>query len=108
MKIKTQSLPWYAHIVNYLVMAKLPDGWDFNDRKKIFKDLPVYFYEEPELFHRGVDHVYRRCVPEEEQWIILNLCHSSFCGGHYTPRITGLKVLQSGFYWPKLFKYAYE
>ena len=108
LKIKTQSLPWYAHIVNYLVTEKLPDGWDFNDRKKFFKDLPFYFYDEPELFHRGVDHVFRRCVPEEEQWSILNLCHSSFCGGHYAPRITVLKVLQSGFYWPKLFKDAYE
>ena len=108
LKIKTQSLPWYAHIVNYLVTEKLPDGWDFNDRKFFFKDLPFYFYDEPELFHRGVDHVYRICVPEEEQWSILNLCHSSFCGGHYAPRITALKVLQFGFYWPKLFKDAYE
>ena len=65
LKIKTQSLPWYAHIVNYLSTEKLLDGWDFNDRKKFFKDLPFYFYDEPELFDRGVDHVYRQCVPKE-------------------------------------------
>ena len=59
-----QSLPWYAHIVSYIVMGKELEDWDFNDRKNFFKDHPLYFYNEFELFQRGVDHVYRRCVPK--------------------------------------------
>ena len=33
LEIKTQSLPLYAQIVNYLITGRLPDGWDLNDRK---------------------------------------------------------------------------
>ena len=29
LEIKTNSLPWYAHIVNYLVTSKLLDNWGF-------------------------------------------------------------------------------
>ena len=108
LEIKSKSLPWYAHIVNYLVTGLIPDDWNVNDRNKFFKDIHYYYYEEPELFHRGVDHIYRRCVPEEEQMNILDFCHSSLCGGHYAPRITAYKVLQCGFFWPKIFKDASE
>ena len=34
------------------------------------------------------------------------MCHSSLYGGHFASRKTGAKVLQSGFYWPTLFKDA--
>ena len=34
------------------------------------------------------------------------MCHSSLCGGHFASRKTGANVLQSGFYWPTLFKDA--
>ena len=34
------------------------------------------------------------------------MCHSSLCGGHFALRKTGAKVIQSGFYWPTLFKDA--
>ena len=34
------------------------------------------------------------CVLKEEQWTILNLFHSSFCGGHYAPRITTFKFFK--------------
>ena len=108
LKVMSSALPWFAHIVNYLVTGRLPEDWDTNDRKKFYRDIKYYFYDEPELFLVGVDHVYRRCVPEEEQWKILDFCHSSFCGGHYASKITGYKVLQSGFFWPNLFKDAYK
>ena len=34
------------------------------------------------------------------------MCHLSLCGGHFASRKTRAKVLQSGFYWPTLFKDA--
>ena len=34
------------------------------------------------------------------------MCHLSLCGGHFASRTTEAKVLQSGFYWPTLFKDA--
>ncbi|CAN6583244.1 unnamed protein product [Malus baccata var. baccata] len=48
------------------------------------------------------------CVPESEFKSILTFCHSYACGGHFGAKRTTLKVLESGFYWPSLFKDAYE
>ena len=31
-------------------------------------------------------------------------CHSLECGGHFNEQRTAAKVLQSGFYWPSIFK----
>ena len=56
----------------------------------------------------GPDQIIRRCVPEEEQQSVLNFCHNLACGGHFLGKKTLAKVLQSEFYWPTLFKDAYE
>jgi len=49
----------------------------------------------------------RKCVPEMES--ILNHYHTREVRDHFSPTKTTAKVLQSGFYWPLLFKdvYAY-
>ncbi|KAL6348489.1 hypothetical protein AAG906_008943 [Vitis piasezkii] len=69
--------PWYAHIANYLVTGEVPN------------------------------QIIRKCVPEEEQQGILNHCHENACGGHFASKKTAMKVLQSGFTWPSLFKDAH-
>ena len=35
-------------------------------------------------------------------------CHASPYGGHFTEDKTAQKILQSGFYWPTLFKDHFE
>ena len=35
------------------------------------------------------------------------MCHSSTCGGHFAAGKTADKILQSGFYWPFIFKDAH-
>ena len=54
------------------------------------------------------DQIIRRCVPEEEQQGILSHYHESACGGHFASQKTAMKVLQSRFYWPSLFKHAHN
>ena len=56
----------------------------------------------------GPDQIIKRCVPDEEQQSVLNFCHTLACGGHFSGKKIMAKVLQSGFYWPTLFKNAYE
>lgn len=48
----------------------------------------------------------RRCVREDEIFEILKSCHDQPCGGHFADRRTGHKVLQTGYYWPMIFKDA--
>nr|GFB24255.1 reverse transcriptase domain-containing protein [Tanacetum cinerariifolium] len=39
---------------------------------------------------------------------ILNACHSGPTGSHYGASYTVKKVFDSGFYWPSIYKYAFE
>nr|GFC30579.1 reverse transcriptase domain-containing protein [Tanacetum cinerariifolium] len=39
---------------------------------------------------------------------ILNACHSGPTGGHYGANYTAKKVFDSGFYWPTIYKDAFE
>ncbi|RVW96950.1 Transposon Ty3-I Gag-Pol polyprotein [Vitis vinifera] len=79
--------PWYSHIANYLVTGK---------------------FQEPFLFKYCADQIIRKCVPEQEQSGILSHCHDSACGGHFASQKTAMKVIQSGFWWPSLFKDAHS
>ncbi|XP_050919717.1 uncharacterized protein LOC127137290 [Lathyrus oleraceus] len=67
-----------------------------------------YLWDDPFLYKRGVDGLIRRCVPEEEQRDVLKACHDSDYGGHFSGDRTAAKVLQSGLYWPTLFKDAQQ
>ncbi|KAL4271777.1 hypothetical protein GQ457_13G016270 [Hibiscus cannabinus] len=102
------TIPWYADIVNFLVSGVLPHELSSQGRKKFRHDARYYFWDEPYLFKQCTDQLLRRCVPEEEQKDILFHCHTSTCGGHFGGARTAAKVLQSGFYWPTLFKDAHN
>jgi len=43
-------------------------------------------------------------LPNVVQQHILSQCHDSLYGGHFGAQRTTAKVLQSGFFWPSLFK----
>ncbi|XP_028799536.1 uncharacterized protein LOC114754863 [Neltuma alba] len=97
----------FAYLVNYLVCGTLPLDLNSHQKRKFLHDAKMYFWEEPYLFKRCADQMIRRCVSEVEQQDILECCHSSAYGGHFRGEKTAAKVLQSGFYWPSLFKDAY-
>ena len=61
----------------------------------------------PDIFKYCPDQIIRRCVPEEEHRSVLIFCHELACSGHFDLRKTAEKVLQSGFYWPTLFKNSF-
>jgi len=100
--------PWFADIVNYLVTNQTPSHWSKNDVYRFLSQVQYFFWEEPYLFKYCSDQIIRRCIPDEEVRSVLSFCHELACGGHFGPRKTAEKVLQSGFYWPTLFKDAYE
>ncbi|KAH9802438.1 hypothetical protein KPL71_001384 [Citrus sinensis] len=63
---------------------------------------------DPHLYKMCPDQVIRRCAAEGEIPHILELCHAAAYGGHIGGHRTAAKVLQSGYYWPTIFKDAYE
>ena len=100
--------PWYADIVNYLACGIMPPEFSYQQRKRLRTDIRYYIWDDPLLFKRGADLIIRRCVPEGEQSKILKECHSSPYGGHFAGDKTAYKILQSGFYWPTIFKDCFE
>nr|GFB05671.1 reverse transcriptase domain-containing protein [Tanacetum cinerariifolium] len=77
-------------------------------KNKFFKDVKHYFWDDPYLFKTCADQVIRRCVAGQEAINILTACHSGPIGGHYGANYTAKKVFDLGFYWPKIFKDAFE
>ncbi|CAM8916931.1 unnamed protein product [Rhodiola kirilowii] len=100
--------PWYADYVNYLTCRILPDGLDHNQKRNFLHDVSRYYWDDPFLYKLCPDGIYRTCVPKEDIKGIIASCHSSSYGGHGSASKTTSKALQSGFYWPSMFKDTYE
>nr|GFB56403.1 reverse transcriptase domain-containing protein [Tanacetum cinerariifolium] len=77
-------------------------------KQKFFKDARHYFWDDPYLFRTCADQIIQRCVASKEAIDILNACHSGPSGGHYGANYTAKKVFDSGFYWPTIYKDAFE
>ena len=94
--------------MNYLVVKVIPLDFSYQQKKRFFAHLKHYYWEEPILYKHFTDQVIRRCVQEDEMGSILNHYHTLSCGGQFGGQRTTTKVLQSGFYWPTLFKDAHQ
>ncbi|CAA7029317.1 unnamed protein product [Microthlaspi erraticum] len=57
--LRDENLPWYADIVNFMVSGEVPSSFDAYKRKKFFKDARHYYWDEPYLYKRGPDSIYR-------------------------------------------------
>ena len=60
------------------------------------------------MFKYCSDQLFRRCIPESEMESVLKFCHSMECGGHFGANKTAARILESGLYWPNLFKDAFN
>ncbi|CAH9100957.1 unnamed protein product [Cuscuta epithymum] len=99
--------PWYANIVNFLVSGKFPPQFSKAQKEKLKMDSRLYVWDDPYLWKHCKDQIIRRCIPEYEITHIIEFCHSYACGGHFGPKRTAMKILESGFWWPSLFRDAH-
>ncbi|XP_024013068.1 uncharacterized protein LOC112087279 [Eutrema salsugineum] len=83
-----------------------PPELDAYKRKRFFKEVQRYHWDELYLYVLNKDHLYRRCLAEEEMQLVLQECHGSAYGGHLGAFKTVPKVLQSGFWWPTMLRDA--
>ncbi|GJR37891.1 reverse transcriptase domain-containing protein [Tanacetum coccineum] len=100
--------PWFADIANYLVGNVLVKGMSSQQKKKFFKDIRHYFWDDPYLFRICADQIIRRCVDGQEAMDILQACHNGPTGGHHGPNYTAKKVFDSGFFWPTIYRDAQD
>nr|GEX39717.1 reverse transcriptase domain-containing protein [Tanacetum cinerariifolium] len=93
-----------ARLLRWILLLQ---EFDFK-KNKFFKDVKHYFWDDPYLFKTCADQVIRRCVAGQEAVDILTACHRRPTGGHYGANYTAKKVFDSGFYWPTIYKDAFE
>ncbi|GJU91879.1 reverse transcriptase domain-containing protein [Tanacetum coccineum] len=103
-----QSTPWFADIANYHAGNFLIKGMSTQQKKKFFKDVKHYFWDDPYLFRICADQIIRRCVFGQEALEILKACHEGPTGGHHSANITAQKVFDAGFFWPTIYQDAHS
>jgi len=59
----TDSNPWYANIVNFMVTGYVPSG---DNKKKVPVESRHHLWDDPYLYRICVDGLLRRCVPTTE------------------------------------------
>nr|GEW19403.1 reverse transcriptase domain-containing protein [Tanacetum cinerariifolium] len=75
------STPWFADFVNYHAGNFIMKGMSSQQKKKFFKDVKHYFWDDLYLFKICADQVIRRCVLGQEPIDILTACHNGPTGG---------------------------
>ncbi|GKB40882.1 reverse transcriptase domain-containing protein, partial [Tanacetum coccineum] len=82
-------------------------GMTTQQKKKFFKDVKHYFWDDPYLFRICADQIIRRCVHGQEANDILKACHEGPTGGHHSANLTAQKVFDAGFFWPTIYQDAH-
>ncbi|GJR99322.1 reverse transcriptase domain-containing protein [Tanacetum coccineum] len=102
------NAPWFADFANYHARNFVIKGMSSQQKRKFFKDVKHYFWDDPFLFKICADQVIRRCVHGKEAFDILEACHNGPTGGHHGANLTAKKVFDAGFFWPTIYKDAHE
>ncbi|GKB89660.1 reverse transcriptase domain-containing protein [Tanacetum coccineum] len=102
------STIWFADIANYHAGNFIVKGMSSQQKKKFFKDVKHYFWDEPYLFRICADQMIRRCVHGQEAIDILAACHNGPTRGHYGAYYTAKNVFDSGFYWSTIYRDAHD
>ncbi|GJW39881.1 reverse transcriptase domain-containing protein [Tanacetum coccineum] len=105
--ISSESTPWFADYANFHAGNFIIKGMTTQQKKKFFKDVKHYFWDDPYLFRICADQIIRRCVHGQEANDILKACHEGPTGGHHSANLTARKVFDVGFFWPTIYRDAH-
>ncbi|GJX53069.1 reverse transcriptase domain-containing protein, partial [Tanacetum coccineum] len=106
--ISNGSTPWFADFANYHAGNFIIKGMSTQQKRKFFKDVKHYFWDDPYLFRICADQIIRRCVSGHEALEILKACHEGPTGGHHSANLTARKVFDAGFFWPTIYRDAHS
>nr|GEW00344.1 reverse transcriptase domain-containing protein [Tanacetum cinerariifolium] len=80
-KISSRSTPWFADFLNFHAGNFIVKGMSSQQKKKFFKDVKHYFWDDPYLFWK---------------W------------DHHGANFTAKKVFDAGFFWTTIYKDAHD
>ncbi|GJY18780.1 reverse transcriptase domain-containing protein [Tanacetum coccineum] len=105
--ISSESTSWFADYANLYAGNFIIKGMTTQQKKKFFKDVKHYFWDDPYLFRTCADQIIRRCV-HGQAFKILKACHEGPTGGHHSANLTARKVFDVGFFWPTIYQDAHS
>nr|GEV77628.1 reverse transcriptase domain-containing protein [Tanacetum cinerariifolium] len=103
-KISSGSTSWFADFANFHAGNFIFKGMSSQQKKKLFKDVKHYFWDDLYLFWICADQIVRRCMHGQEAYDILKACHEGPIGGHHGANFTVKKVFDAGFFWPTIYR----
>ncbi|GJW79873.1 reverse transcriptase domain-containing protein [Tanacetum coccineum] len=106
-KISSENTLWFADYANFHAGNFIVKGMTTQQKKKFFKDVKHYFWDDPYLFRICADQIIRRCVHGQEANDILKACHEGPTGGHHSANLIAQKVFDVGFFWPTIYQDAH-
>nr|GEU63662.1 reverse transcriptase domain-containing protein [Tanacetum cinerariifolium] len=106
--LSSDSTPWFADIANFYAGNFIKKGLTSQQKKKFFKDVKHYFWDDPYLFQICADQIIRRYVHDQKAIDILKACHEGPTGGHHGANLTAKKVFDAGFFWPSIYRDAHD
>ncbi|GJR76892.1 DNA-directed DNA polymerase [Tanacetum coccineum] len=93
--ISSESTPWFADYANYHAGNFIIKGMTTQQKKKFFKDVKHYFWDDPYLFRICADQIIRRCMHGQEAIDSLKACHKGPTGRHHSANLTARKVFDA-------------
>nr|GEX88596.1 reverse transcriptase domain-containing protein [Tanacetum cinerariifolium] len=91
------STLWFSDFANYHAGNFVVKGISSQQKKKFFKDVKHYFWDDPFLFKIFADQVIRQCDHGQEAVDILKVCHNGPTGGYHGLNYTAKKVFDFDF-----------
>nr|GEZ73821.1 reverse transcriptase domain-containing protein [Tanacetum cinerariifolium] len=90
-KISSRSTPWFVDFANFHARNFIVKGMSSQQKKKFFKDVKHYFWDDAYLFRICANQIIRRCVHGQEAYDILKACHEGPTGSHHGANCTAKK-----------------
>ncbi|MCO5583572.1 hypothetical protein L7F22_037484 [Adiantum nelumboides] len=97
---------WYGDLLYLLSTGLFPKDASLVQKRRLLIKSKPFTLIGGRLYRAILDGVLRRCVSPHEVTHILEDAHSGPTGGHYPGHVTAHKVLQSGLWWPYVFRDA--
>nr|GEU88310.1 DNA-directed DNA polymerase [Tanacetum cinerariifolium] len=106
--LSSDSTLWFTDIANFHAGNFIKKGLISQQKKKFFKDVKHYFWDDPYLFRIYADQIIRRCAHGQEAFDILQASHKGPTGGHHGANLTAKKVFDASFFWPSIYRDAHD
>nr|GEY63056.1 reverse transcriptase domain-containing protein [Tanacetum cinerariifolium] len=106
--LSSDSTTWFADIANFHARNFIKKWLTSQRKKKFFKDVKHYFWDNPYLFRICADQIILHYVHGQEAIDILKACHEGPTGGHNGVNLTAKKVFDVGFFWPSIYRDAHD